>query len=565
MDDAWWQSMTSTDTPNAGRCWWGWGTVTELKKDVPFVPATKPLSVSQAATKLRPPRIPLTSLPEELQQICSDDVFERLLHSRGRDFLDLLECINGVPTDPTDLVAFPSTEAEISALFVYCNSHRVAVVPWGAGSSVVFGVNPPADSEGYRATITVDMIRFDKVLEIDEASMCARIQAGVYGPALERQLKAKGYTLRHYPQSFEFSTFGGWVVTRGAGHFATGPTHIDEMVQSVRVVAPSGIAETRQLPASGAGPAQHRLYVGSEGVLGIMTEGWIRILPIPKARGSATLLFRAANGDADDAFFLGARAVQKVIQAGLQPANLRLVYGLEVARLTQEQDLDDAAVLLLGFEAERASASLEAQMQEALEICLGAGGKVRGELSGKLIRESREGERDGTAGKWGTGFMRGGYMFSAGAMAGLMLNTFETATTWDRFFGGFHSDVMKTTRAAIREACGDGVVTCRLTHVYRDGPAPYYTVLGAGETKPVDRRAEQWMKIKNAAMAAVMRNGGTSSHHHAVGKLHVPYYDQETCDLVRDGLKALKASHDPHWILNPGVLFDGSQPAKSKL
>eukprot|EP00928_Gymnodinium_smaydae_P042147 TRINITY_DN28423_c0_g1_i1.p1 TRINITY_DN28423_c0_g1~~TRINITY_DN28423_c0_g1_i1.p1 ORF type:complete len:578 (+),score=113.14 TRINITY_DN28423_c0_g1_i1:53-1735(+) len=559
MDDAWWGSMTSQDTPNAGRCWWGWGLVEELKKE-PLLASgvkVKPPSVKEAAAWLRTPRIALASLPERLRKLCMDHPFERLLHSRGRDFTDIVDCSRWGVNEPVDLVAFPTSEDDILDLLGFCSRQNIAVVPFGGGSSVVHGVNPPADNEGYAATISVDMKNFDRVLEVDEESMCARVQAGIYGPNLERQLKQWGFTLRYFPQSFEFSTVGGWVVTRGGGHFATGPTHIDDLVESIRLVTPGGITETRRVPASGAGPAEHRLYLGSEGTLGIVTEVWLRVRRPPTLRASATVLFRAATGD--DAFLKGAKAVQRVAQSGLQPANLRLIDGIEVARITGEQGLDSAAVLLLGLETSEPSEDLDHQLASALHLCEAAGGELASQIAAAA---AAGGERAGLAGKWGAGFMRGGYAFSAAALTGVVLNTFETAVSWDRFFASFHAEVLKTTRAAIKEHCGSGTVTCRFTHVYPDGPAPYYTVLAEGRHSPVDLRCEQWLKVKESAMAAVMKHGGTCTHHHAVGKLHRRHYHSELGAMYRRSLEAVKRVHDPAWVLNPGVLLDTSGRAR---
>jgi len=493
--------------------------------------------------------VALGSLPQKLQHICTDHPFERLLHSRGRDFVDIARNVQGPPGAPTDLVAFPRTEADIAAVLAHCSAKNIAVVPFGGGSSVVFGVNPPEDAEGFAGTITIDMLYFDKVLEVDEVSMCARVQGGVFGPSLERQLKHYGLTLRHFPQSFEFSTVGGWVATRGAGHFATGPTHIDECVESVRLLSPAGVTETRRLPGSGAGPAEHRLYVGSEGTLGVVTEVWLRLRRAPVLRASATILFKGTSDD--EAFMAGARAVQRVSQAGLQPANLRLVYGAEIARMAQEADLQNSAVLFVGFETPDEQQDLDTLMRSALGLCEQCGGHVEGGWPASFVTRGG-GQREGIAGKWGTGFMRGGYTFSAAVLAGLILNTFETSVTWDRFFGGFHEEVLAASRKALAEHSDGGVVTCRLTHVYPDGPAPYYTILARTDGD----RVQRWLKTKAAAMDAVMALGGTSTHHHAVGKLHRSHYHRELGALFATTLAAVKTVHDPAWVMNPGVLWE---------
>ena len=275
-----WDGMTvpAGQSPHAGRCWWGWGTVAELKVHAGNAkalgwdsndgavlgagfPPLRPPTVAEAAALLPPPRLRPCDLPPPLRPLVTSDPFERLLHARGRDFVDLVRNLRGAVADNNvDLVAFPRTEGEVRALVAWASAQRnVALVPFGGGSSVVFGVEPPPrHASAYRACITLDLAKLNRVLQIDTRSLAVRVQAGVYGPALERALKARGLTLRHFPQSFEFSTVGGWLATRGGGHFATGPTHVDDFVQSVRVATPAGVTETRRLPASGAGPAEHR-------------------------------------------------------------------------------------------------------------------------------------------------------------------------------------------------------------------------------------------------------------------------------------------------------------------
>eukprot|EP00746_Dinoflagellata_sp_MGD_P022173 gnl/MRDRNA2_/MRDRNA2_151852_c0_seq1.p1 gnl/MRDRNA2_/MRDRNA2_151852_c0~~gnl/MRDRNA2_/MRDRNA2_151852_c0_seq1.p1 ORF type:complete len:549 (+),score=87.30 gnl/MRDRNA2_/MRDRNA2_151852_c0_seq1:25-1647(+) len=513
---------------------------------------------------LRGSRISLSSLPPEVQRICTDNKFERLLHSRGRDFIDIIQNIHGKVENPCDLVAFPRSEHDISVLLTYCSnpgSHKpICVVPFGGGSSVVQGVEPPGQDLDsiYSGCISMDMKFFDKILEVDEVSMCARIQAGVYGPALENYLRPKGLTLRYFPQSFEFSTFGGWVATRGGGHFATGPTHIDDLIESVRLVSPLGVSETRRLPGSGAGPSEVRHYIGSEGMYGAIVEGWARLRRRPQHRTSATIEFPGSS--AEESFLCGARAVRRICQSGLQPANLRLVHGVEFTRMTHRRASDvECAVLIIGFESAETEGEsiLKEELQMALQL-LNAEPKIEInvlEHSGGAKKAEKSSEHGGAAGSWGKGFMKGGYSFSDACVRGLVLNTFETAVTWDRF-ETFHRSVLKAVEDAIEQHCpGGGQITCRFTHIYPDGPAPYYTILANGILEPEDKRVEQWLAIKKAGMDAVMQNGGTSTHHHAVGRLHVEYLQKEHGALFGDTLKAIKKAHDPAWIMNPEVVI----------
>lgn len=580
-DDAWWAEQTTKEGPHAGKAWWGWGLAAELRAEVAArwggagspergLRLLRPPTVQEATRGLPPPRVAVESLPAELRPLCTAAPFERLLH-RGRDMVDVIRNVRGDVTDVHDLVAYPENEAHVAALLAECERRSIAVVPFGGGSSVVGGVAPPPTAKDYSGCIAMDLAKMDRILEVDQSSQCARVQGGMYGPALEAALRPSGLTLRHFPQSFEFSTLGGWIATRGGGHYATGLTHVDEMVQSVRVVCPTGVTETRQLPASGAGPAEHRLYVGSEGSLGVITEAWLRLRPRPASRASATVAF--AGADADAAFESGARALHDMAQTGLAPANLRLVYGPEVARTgsaglgeSERSMLASSAVLLIGFEShvggQAGAAILNAQMSLLLGIAESDahhGVVISKRLAGE--GDAGGGERDGVAGSWGKGFMRGGYLSSASCLIpSMIVNTIETACTWAAF-PALHRAVLQTGRASIRRECGvEGEVTCRITHVYPDGLAPYYTIVvrGLSEEDPAkgaeDPRIRMWLAIKRDVMKAIIEHGGTSTHHHAVGRLHQEHYEAESGALWAASLAASKSVHDPTGIMNPGML-----------
>jgi alkyldihydroxyacetonephosphate synthase len=358
------------------------------------------------------------------------------------------------------------------------------------------------------------------VLEIDTDSRAARIQAGANGPRLEEQLGKAGLTMRFYPQSFERSTLGGWIVTRAGGHFATGPTHIDDLVESVRAVTPgAGIWHSRRLPGSGAGPSPDRLLLGSEGTLGVVTEAWVRVQERPADRRAATMRFPD--------YFSAARAVRDIVQSGLRPANCRVVDAREAA-LTFAGD-GSAALLLLSFES-----SFDDQFEAALRL---AGGEA--EVKGN------------SSGAWKDAFLRAPYLRDTFVRIGVLSETFETAITWDKH-DAFVEDVRGTAEAVLRERCGEGQVTVRMTHAYPDGAAPYFTCLA-----PVERGAEEetWQAVKHAASEAIIRGGGTITHHHAVGRDHRPWYDRQRPDAFAAALRGAKAAVDPHGILNPGVLL----------
>jgi alkyldihydroxyacetonephosphate synthase len=386
--------------------------------------------------------------------------------------------------------------------------------------------------------VSIDLRRLDRVLEVDRQSRAARIQAGVYGPALEDQLRPHGYTLRHFPQSFEFSSLGGWIATRSGGHFATLYTHIDDFVESLRIVTPTGIVESRRLPGSGAGPSPDRMFIGSEGILGIITEAWMRLQDRPKFRNSVAVTFAE--------FASGVAAARAISQAGLYPSNCRLLDAGEA--LTAGAGSGSESVLVLAFES--ADHSLDAWMARALECCRDHRGRVPAD-AGKT-RTDEGAAREGAAGAWRQSFLSAPYLRDALVAMGMVSDTFESAITWDRF-AEFHAGVTAAAEDAVRRVCGAGHVTCRFTHVYPDGPAPYYSILGPGKK---GSQLAQWAEIKTAAADAVIRLGGTITHHHAVGRDHRPWYDRQRPDGFANALRAAKAALDPAGILNPGVLID---------
>ena len=463
--------------------------------------------------------------PGRLREICRSDDYERALHAYGRSYRDVVRAFAGSFPHPPDIVAHPRSEAECADVLDWAVDAGAAVIPFGGGTSVVGGVEPAVAPDAFSGVVTIDLRALDQVLEVDPVSLSARIQAGATGPVLEDQLRSHGLTLRHFPQSFAFATLGGMIATRAGGHFATLHTHIDDLVESVRALTPAGVWESRRLPGSGAGVSPDRMLVGSEGTLGIITEAWMRVRPRPRWRATRAVRFADLTA--------GAAAVRALAQSGLHPANCRLIDPHEV-RVTGAGD-GSAALLVLGFESP--AGDVAPLLAQALECCGDHGGSWP------------DGE-DGATGDWREGFLRAPYLRDVLVAMGVISETFETAVTWDRF-DELHAAVMAATTAAVHEACGAGSVTCRFTHVYPDGPAPYYTVLA-----PARRGAEleQWAAIKTAAADAILRAGGTITHHHAVGRDHRPWYDRQRPEPFAQALRAMKAALDPAGALNPGVL-----------
>ena len=475
---------------------------------------------------------PRVAAPVSLAAICSSERYDRAAHTYGKSYPDYVRGMLGDYRCAPDVVAYPRNEADVSAVMDWAESAGVLLTPFGGGSSVCGGVEPRAD--GAKGAVTLDLRRLDRVLEVDATSRAALIEAGTYGPALENQLRPHGLTLRHFPQSFEYSTLGGWIATRSGGHFASLYTHIDDFVESLRVLTPRGVVETRRLPGSGAGPSPDRLFIGSEGTLGVISRAWMRLQMRPKFRAGASVRFPS--------FFDAARALRSIAQAGLYPSNCRILDPAEAFN-TGAAD-GNAAIMVLAFES--GDHPLDAWMARALECC----GDHRGAVEGA---EERTAHLEGAAGIWRNAFIRMPYAREFLNPAGIITDTFETAITWDRF-EHFHDDVKAATEGAILQATGiRGDVTCRITHVYPDGPAPYFSFHALGRHGAL---LEQWQSIKKAASDALIAAGGTITHHHAVGRDHRPWYDRQRPELFAAALRAAKREVDPRGILNPGVLID---------
>jgi alkyldihydroxyacetonephosphate synthase len=495
------------------------------------------------AVKLRPPRL---KAPGSLGDLFSDDHYERVAHALGKAYRDVVRGFRGEFENPPDLVAFPRDESEIEAVLSWAEAEGAAVIPFGGGTSVVGGVEARL---GDRPVVSLDLRRLDRVLEVDAESLAARIQAGATGPRLEDQLREHGLTLRHFPQSFEYATLGGWVATRAGGHFATLYTHIDDLVESVRAITPRGTWESRRLPGSGAGPSPDRALIGSEGILGVIADAWVRVRPRPQ--------FKTSCGVEFDDFLAAAGAVREIAQSGLNPANCRLLDAMEAG--TTGAGSGEKNLLVLGFESPHLP--VDESMRLALDIAQSHGGVPNSPPPGR--QPASEGRGSGGEASavetWRGAFLLAPYLRDTFVACGVLSETFETAITWDRF-EDFHATTMEAVRSKVAEVCGapaEGAgaprVSCRFTHVYPDGPAPYFTVIA-----PAIRggEVEQWDEIKAAAAEAVIEGGGTITHHHAVGRDHRPWYDRQRPAPFAAALRAAKAELDPAAMLNPGVLID---------
>jgi alkyldihydroxyacetonephosphate synthase len=531
--------MTSggTSTTARQRSWWGWGRADAALPDdecvalaalVPGLPDRPRIPPRLEDLELPPSRLsPPSALP------VTTDGGTRAAHTYGKAYRDVVRALSGDLRGAPDAVARPADEDDVVRVLDWAGSAGVVVVPFGGGSSVVGGV----EYRGERPWLSMDLTALDRVLEIDPVSRAARIQGGALGPVLEEQLRPHGLTLRHFPQSFEFSTLGGWLATRAGGHYATLHTHIDDLVESMRVVTPVGVSESWRLPGSGAGPSPDRLFLGSEGTLGVITEAWMRLQDRPRFKASASVTFP------DMTTAMG--AVRAISQAGLHPANCRL---LDPGEAALSGASSGSPVLVLGVES--AVHPVEGRLAELTALARDSGGVVAadaGKDSGGV------GGGDSAADAWRSAFLRMPYVRDGMARMSAIVETFETACTWDTV-EELYATVQAEVGAAVTEVTGaPGLVNCRFTHVYPDGPAPYFTVIAAG--RPGSEVA-MWDDVKTAASEVLGRLGATITHHHAVGRDHRPAYDRQRSEPFAVALRAAKAALDPAGVLNPGVLID---------
>jgi alkyldihydroxyacetonephosphate synthase len=502
------------------RSLWGWGNTEQALDLPPLMRRVEPFFGARSVEDAAEPHVPTARLepPAELRALASTDASDRAAHCWGKAYPDRLRGFRGDFRAAPDFVVRPNDERDVERVLEIAERERLAVVPFGGGSSFVGGVEA-VPSPSQRGALTLDLGRLSAVLELDDVSRAARIQAGAFGPTIEAQLK--DFTLRHFPQSFEFSTLGGWIATRAGGHFATVTTHIDDLVEAVRMLTPRGTWQTRRVPATGAGPDANRLVCGSEGTLGVITEAWMRVRKRPSHRAGASVHF--------DDWPAAVDATRAIAQSGLAPANCRLLDAAEV--MVNDVARDGSSVLVLGFEAD--DYDVRPWLTQALKLC----------VAGRVVERSGE--------SWKDAFLKGPYFVDALIRLGVIVDTFETACTWS-VFPTLYGAVTSTLRDALERVCGGGVVTCRFTHVYPDGPAPYFTFLGAAKR---GAELEQWNELKRVATQTVLSSGGTVTHHHGVGRVHKEGWALERPAPYARALAAMKRELDPSGVLNPGVLL----------
>jgi alkyldihydroxyacetonephosphate synthase len=517
-----------------------WGYVEDALNDSERKPLVKMLGSFLPGAKLeeraapRPDAIKLpdarVQVPPKLAEFLSDDHGVRLLHAVGRSFRDLATLRSGKLAHAPDVVATPRNQNELLATMYWAQQNNYALIPYGGGSSVVGGINAEG-MDAFNGVVTLSLRAMNRVLEVDAQSAVVHAQAGILGPDLDAALKDHGLAVRHYPQSYFHSTLGGWVATRGAGHFSTLIAKIEDRVEAMSVALPDGrTLQTRALPASSVGIDPNRLWSGSEGTLGVITDVRLRCVRLPTEKKSAGIKFKTFEGALDCA--------RTLLQAGIYPTQLRILDQYEhMLSAAYSGRAATGALMVLGFES--AGAPTQALYDKTIEIASGMGGDVKDDGGKEAV------------GDWRSTFFRQPYLRDALLDYGVISDTFETAVPWSQV-NEFYRQVRTATMKALVKQCGIGSVGCRSTHSYTDGCSLYFAFFGPGRHGAL---VEQWQEIKDAASNAVIAHGGTISHHHAMGRDHQRWGREEIPAPFRSAIRAAKRELDPQGILNPGLWF----------
>jgi alkyldihydroxyacetonephosphate synthase len=544
--------------PGAPRMrWWGWGdpdhppglpaaALAFLGETVGVAERPRP-PVALANVRLEPSALSLQALAALRGVVGAEHVredhAERVLHAAGKGYPDLVRLRAGMPEGAPDAVVLPGDAAELDALLVLCARSSIAVVPFGGGTSVVGGVAPLRGE--HAAVISLDTARIDGVVALDRESRTVTVGGGLRAPALERHLGERGLTLGHFPQSFEYVSLGGCAATRSAGQASSGYGAIERMVLGLRMSTPTGELALPAIPASAAGPSLRQLAIGSEGTLGVISELSLRVREAPRERIYEGVFF--------EDFSAGAEALRKLAQEGAAP---------DVARLSDQQETRmslalagtgglkgrlgrlylgvrgyrEGCIAILGYEGEQGQA--RARRARAMQIARDGGGLPVGRSPGAA---------------WLKGRFDAPYLRDELLTHGVMVETLETATQWSNLLR-LHGAVSRAIEDSLRAGGTPGLVMCHVSHLYETGASLYFTFLARQRE---GAELEQWREVKLAASEAIVHNGGTITHHHAVGRDHAPWLAAEVGERGVDALRALKAELDPVGIMNPGKLLDG--------
>lgn len=484
--------------------------------------------------------VPESHLPPH--PLIKTDPVERLRHARGQSLPDWIVIRSGRLGAFPDGVAYPDSDGELRALFDYARRTGASLIPYGGGTSVVGHINP---RPGGVPTLTLDLSRLSRLLDLDETSRLATFEAGARGPEIESQLRRRGYTLGHYPQSFEFSTLGGWIAARSSGQQSYHYGRIESLFAGGHVETPVGPLDLPPLPASAAGPDLRQVFLGSEGRMGVITRAVVRVRPLPQSETFHAAFFHDWES--------GVKAARGMAQAGVGVSMLRLsdVQETETTLMLSGRDRlvgwadrglravgygPERCLLLFGVAEYRGLTTLA--YSEAMDVARAFGGLGVGTAVGNIWRKTR--------------FLTP-YLRNTLWERGYAIDTMETALPWANVIPAA-SAIKESIREGLKQAGERALVFAHLSHVYADGASIYVTCVFRRAADP-DETLRRWQTMKTAASGAIVAHGGTISHQHGVGVDHAPYLAAEKGELGMRALRAMKETFDPEGLFNPGNLF----------
>jgi alkyldihydroxyacetonephosphate synthase len=541
------------NVPRRDSKWWGWGDPAnepELDGEAlatlrERVGALEPWPLAAELKRFELPEVePLP--PALIEAVGGQNVFtsteDRVRHATGCGYADLARLRGGRLEAAPDAVLLPADAGTVKRILGICAAEGIAVVPYGGGTSVVGGIEPLRGS--HSRLVSLDLGRLQGV-EVDERSLTARLGAGLRGPEAEAALNANGVVLGHFPQSFEYATVGGFAATRSAGQASSGYGRFDALVSSVRLIAPAGDLRTLETPHTAAGPALRELVVGSEGVFGVIPEVTLRVRPQPSQRRYEAWMA--------ESFEAGAEIVRALAQGPGLP---------DVIRVSDEEETEISLALsgprgttgrlfagYLGLRGKRGGCLIVVGFEGDEESVA-----RRRALAVRVLRRGGAAYLGQNAGNsWEHGRFQGPYLRDTLIGMGAMVETLETSHTWSRL-GELHAAVGAAIRDSLTGLGTPGLAFCHLSHAYADGASLYFTFISRAKR---GEEIEQWQAVKQAACEAIVRTGGTITHHHAVGRDHAPYMKAEVGETGLDVLRAAKEQLDPAGIMNPGKLIPG--------